>query len=144
VKALSAGSEIDAWCTSCRMDLGHRIVAMVGGTPKRVQCLTCNKQHNYRAPRSESERVPSKKRATARTTRTSTPRAGAVEREWRQAISSRSDDIAVPYSMASEYEPGQLLSHPKFGDGVVQDTSAPKKAVVLFEGGPRTLIHGRT
>src|SRR5262245_28513441 len=50
---ISAGSEIDAWCTSCRMTLNHRVVAMVEGVAKRVLCLTCNKQHNYRAPKRE-------------------------------------------------------------------------------------------
>ena len=29
MKALTAGSEIDSYCTRCRMDLGHRIVALV-------------------------------------------------------------------------------------------------------------------
>ena len=48
VKPLTAGSEIDAWCTKCRMDLLHRIVAMVRGRPKRVICMTCNSEHNYR------------------------------------------------------------------------------------------------
>jgi hypothetical protein len=52
MKPLGAGSEIDAWCTWCRMDLGHRVVAMVGGAPKRVVCLTCDREHDYRAPRS--------------------------------------------------------------------------------------------
>ena len=51
MKPLTAGGEIDAWCTKCRMDLGHRIVALVHGVPKRVVCLTCGSQHNYRAPR---------------------------------------------------------------------------------------------
>src|ERR1051325_761119 len=51
MKALSAGGEIDAWCTKCRLDLGHRIVAMVQGVPKRVICQTCFGEHAYRAPR---------------------------------------------------------------------------------------------
>ena len=54
MKSLTAGSEIDAWCTKCRMDLMHRIVAMVQSAPKRVICLTCNSEHNYRAPRTET------------------------------------------------------------------------------------------
>ena len=29
-KKPSVAGEIDAWCTKCRMDLNHRIVAMVG------------------------------------------------------------------------------------------------------------------
>src|SRR5687768_7394873 len=52
MKALSAGGEIDAWCTKCRMDLGHRIVALVAGAPKRVICQTCFGEHAYHAPRS--------------------------------------------------------------------------------------------
>ena len=54
MKSLTAGAEIDAWCTKCRMDLMHRIVAMVQSAPKRVICLTCNSEHNYRAPRTET------------------------------------------------------------------------------------------
>ena len=31
------------------MVLNHRIIAMVGTAPKRVECSTCNSHHNYRA-----------------------------------------------------------------------------------------------
>ncbi len=31
------------------MVLNHRIIAMVGTAPKRVECSTCNSHHNFRA-----------------------------------------------------------------------------------------------
>mgnify|MGYP001305101906 FL=1 len=46
---VSAGKDIDAWCTKCKMLLEHRVVAAVGGRPVRVLCLTCKSEHNYRA-----------------------------------------------------------------------------------------------
>lgn len=49
---LRAGQEVDAYCTKCKMDLTHRIVAVVGGRPVKVECRTCYTVHVYRAPKS--------------------------------------------------------------------------------------------
>lgn len=50
---LRVGQDIDAWCTKCRLDSTHVIVAMGpdGVKPKRVECTSCNGQHNYRPPK---------------------------------------------------------------------------------------------
>jgi pyruvate/2-oxoglutarate dehydrogenase complex dihydrolipoamide acyltransferase (E2) component len=47
------GQDVDAWCTKCRLDVTHVIVALAsdGETPKRVECTSCGGQHNYRAPK---------------------------------------------------------------------------------------------
>ena len=29
--ALKVGGDVDAWCTRCKMNLGHTVLAMVGG-----------------------------------------------------------------------------------------------------------------
>ncbi len=47
-KALKAGGEVDSWCTKCKLFLNHRIIAMVGPKPARVECSTCSSHHNYR------------------------------------------------------------------------------------------------
>src|SRR2546430_15525379 len=56
--ALRVGGDIDAWCTRCKMNLGHTILAMVGTRPARVRCNTCQGEHNFRgapeAPRKGS------------------------------------------------------------------------------------------
>ena len=49
----STGGYVDAWCTKCKMELGHTIIAMVDNMPKRVQCNTCGGKHNFRTGPSE-------------------------------------------------------------------------------------------
>jgi hypothetical protein len=46
-----AGQEIDAFCTKCKMDLLHKIVAAVNGKPAKVECRTCFTVHMYRPPK---------------------------------------------------------------------------------------------
>jgi hypothetical protein len=44
---LTAGKEIDAKCTRCKIVIGHTIVAMVGTEPRRVKCNSCGSEHRY-------------------------------------------------------------------------------------------------
>lgn len=137
---LTAGSEIDAWCTRCRLDLGHRIVAMVGTTPKRVVCLTCDSQHNYRAP----------KVAGARPTRASAPRASktgarakssvtAQRATWDERTAGHELSAFTKYSTDGTYVLDELVLHKKFGPGFVLEVLSPSKVSVMFQDGPRTL-----
>lgn len=136
---INAGSEIDAWCTSCRLNLNHRVVAMVGEAAKRVQCLTCNKQHNYRAPRTED--APKAKAAGASKTKASA-RVPAYRKEWEGYVEEVDESDFVPYSTHSSLEVGQLIEHAKFGRGYVKESMGAQKVSVLFADGARTLIHG--
>lgn len=51
--AMKVGEDIDAWCTKCRTDTLHVVVALKPGTsePKRVECKECHGQHNHHAPK---------------------------------------------------------------------------------------------
>lgn len=148
MKPLSAGSEIDAYCTKCRMDLGHRVIAMVGPTPKRVICQTCNSQHNYRAPRSEAART--KTRAPAAPRAASSGRAspaasrGRAEQErrseWETRIAGKALTAFIRYSMERRFSAGDLILHSKFGEGYVADVEGSKISV-MFRDGARTLAH---
>ena len=146
---ITVGSEIDAWCTSCRLTLNHRVVAMVAGAPKRVLCLTCNKQHNYRRPKADGAEAP---RATAssggaksskKASAASAVKSPSAAREWQTNVADRDSREFVPYSIHTTFEPGQLVDHPKFGWGYVKETMASQKLCILFKDGPRTLVHGR-
>ncbi len=44
----SVGGDVNAWCSKCKMELAHTIIAMVDELPKKVQCNTCSGKHNYR------------------------------------------------------------------------------------------------
>lgn len=129
------------------MTLNHRVVAMVGSTVKRVLCLTCNKQHNYRRPKSEggtasatsssSSGKSAKKPAAA-------PKVAGTAREWQATVGDRDSSEFVPYSIHRTFEAGQLVLHPKFGSGFVKETLASHKLCILFKDGPKTLVHGMT
>ena len=154
-KKPTAGGEVDAYCTKCKMDLNHRIVAMAGDTIKRVECLTCRGQHNYRRPKSAEP--PAKKRPTKTGTAKKRPTKAAVARaqkakleaeaalraEWEQATEGRNPSELTPYKLSIQLSPGLLLSHKKFGPGVVYEVTDEGKAQVLFEEGLKLLVFGR-
>ena len=78
-KPLRAGGEVDSYCTKCRMVLNHRIIAMVGTIPRKVECSTCNSHHLYRArPPGEKAEPGAKAGTSARGAGTKEPRAPRV------------------------------------------------------------------
>lgn len=149
MKPLSAGSEIDAWCTKCRMDLGHRIVAMVGGQPKRVVCQTCGSQHNYRAPRSGARSTVRSRGAASAGKSGAAPRVtqkakAEAERlgEWEARIAGQAVTAFTRYAMDKQLSEGELVLHKKFGEGYVVDVLEDGKVNIMFRDGARTLAHG--
>jgi hypothetical protein len=147
-KKPKTSGEVDAYCTKCKLDLGHRIIAMVGETIKKVECRTCGSHHLYRAPKSE------KAAAANAPKRASEPRKAAGERSsssradrdptqvWEQAIAGQPATAFVPYRVTTTLGPGELVRHPKFGDGYVARVIDRSKVEILFKDGPRTMAHG--
>lgn len=153
MKPLTAGSEIDAWCTKCRLDLGHRIVAMVQGVPKRVVCQTCGSEHNYRAPkvlkpsvgvvvRNRTE-TPKKAKATSAAARAANKAKTEHERyeNWAARTLGQAVDAFTRYSMDASFGEGQLVFHPKFGEGYVEQVLEGGKISIMFRDGAKTLAH---
>jgi len=60
--------------------------------------------------------------------------------KWKDAVAGRADDDFVPYAIATTFSQGDLVSHPKFGKGMVL-TIDGEKMFVLFEDGIKKLIH---
>jgi hypothetical protein len=146
-RKLGPGSEVDSYCTKCKLDLNHRIIAMDGARPKRVECLTCRGHHNYRRPKAEAGEGKTGTRRKAdgdspgapRSTRKADPR-----KAWEKAIVGKSAGDFTSYNIGGAFAVGQLIRHAKFGDGVVAEVIEGGKVSVLFEAGPKTLVHGRT
>lgn len=147
MKPLAAGSEIDAWCTKCKMDLGHRIIAMVGAVPKRVICQTCDSQHNYRPPKSAAPAPrgrlnhASKGPSVPRVTQKAKAEAERLH-EWETRIAGQRVDAFTRYSMEQRFSVDQLILHKKFGEGYVTEVLEDGKVNIMFRDGPRTLAHG--
>ncbi len=154
-KPLRAGGEVDSWCTKCKLVLNHRIIAMVGPTPKRVECSTCSSHHNFRAL-APGEKAPSSATksprsagasAAPRSTRGPTKAQRIVldrEKSWEQAVNGKAVASFRPYRVSEIFEEGDLVRHSKFGDGVVTRLLEGRKVEVLFKDDARTLAHGLT
>jgi hypothetical protein len=128
------------------MMLTHRIVAMVGPKPARVECETCHSQHNWREfPPGE---VPAKTTSSAG----SGPRAPRVshvtrleqerrdrEVSWERAVTGKLLADFIKYNVKAQFKVGDLVKHPKFGDGVVTQIIDAHKVEILFKDEPRKL-----
>ena len=156
-KPLTAGGEVDSWCTKCKLVLNHRIIALVGGVPKRVECSTCGSHHNFRgrapgdkAPTaSASPRMVGSSSSGPRSTRTSTVTKAAQaaldrEKSWEKAVNGKAATEFIAYRVDQLFNEGDLIRHKKFGDGIVTRIIDPKKVEILFRDEARTLAQGLT
>ncbi|MFZ7113302.1 MAG: hypothetical protein ACOWYE_16595 [Desulfatiglandales bacterium] len=130
--------EIMAYCTSCRMNLVHVIVALDGERIARVLCKSCNKEHNYRPPKGLKEPSSGGK--------ASKPSAGkktaAGRGKWAKEMEQGQAEPAKAYSMDGVFGVGDKLDHAVFGVGFVKKLMGPKKMEVLFEDGIKVLVRG--
>jgi hypothetical protein len=150
------GGEIDAYCTKCRLDLTHRIIAMVGDAVKKVECKTCGSHHLYRRPKTERDaaaarllkRAEDRKATSAGSKAERQTQAQRIERDqttaWEHAIAGQPSSAFKPYRISLTLGAGELIHHPKFGDGVVSRVIDRGKVEVLFKDGPRTMAHGQS
>ncbi len=155
-KPLRAGGEVDSWCTKCKLVLNHRIIAMVGPTPKRVECSTCGSHHNFR-PRAAGDKAGATTKAAApsratgasspppRSTRGPTKAQQAVmdrERTWENAVLGKGVNDFRAFRVDQMFGEGELVRHKKFGEGVVLRILEGNKVEILFRDEARTLAHG--
>ena len=62
------------------------------------------------------------------------------EKNWEEATTDQPDEAFAPYSMGTTFTKGQLVTHSKFGKGVVTDVEAVR-VEILFQDGKKKLGH---
>ncbi len=139
-RSVSVANETLAYCTSCKMDLNHVVVAMKGDKIAKVQCLTCKKEHVYRSPKGASE--PQAKAPKARKTAESAEDTNhSIEVEWEKLMAAHRELPVKPYSTKGQFGLGDKLNHPTFGDGIVGKLIYPNKLEVIFRTDVKILIY---
>ena len=138
-KGVQVATETLSYCTSCKMDLNHMIVAMKGDKIARVQCLTCKKEHNFKAPKGVTE-PPKKKKKKAAAEAAGNP----IELEWEKLMSDHKDAPLKTYNTKGNFLLGDKISHPTFGDGIVGKLIYPNKVEVIFRNDLKILIYAGT
>jgi hypothetical protein len=136
--ALRVGGDIDAWCTRCKMNLGHTILALVGTRPARVRCNTCHGEHNYRREGGDGPRKGSWEPREARERREARPSVTS----WEALLAGKDLSRARKYSAKEKYSADELIQHPSFGIGLVQEVRRDK-IQVAFKADVKTLVHGK-
>ncbi len=137
INSYSVGEDIDAWCTKCKLELGHTIIAIVDNVPKKVKCNTCDAQHTFRAKPFKRSRTQSK--SPTRKTR-------SKETTYEEYISRlRGVDPANSrkYNTKGNFEKDEIIYHLSFGIGIVLSVIRVNKIKILFKDGPRLLIQNQ-
>ena len=129
--------DIVAYCTSCKMDLTHVIVALDGEKVKKVLCKTCKKEHVYKAPK-EGKAPLKKKRLPAK----SKKKTISPLEEWEKTMEQAKDAPTKVYAQDGSFGEGEKVDHSKFGLGLITKIIQPNKMEVIFEEGTKLMIRG--
>ena len=149
------GDRIEARCTRCNDITGHVIVALVGGEIVKVECRACGSVHKYYPPATPKEAKrkeavnsfkPTSTPSTAAASPAAVSRAAAkaqkaaedMEQNWQRTMNMTAAS-ARPYAMNESFAVGDVIDHPKFGSGVVQEIFPPDKMQILFRDGAKML-----
>jgi hypothetical protein len=154
IKKLDPGDDVEAWCTRCRRNLNHRIVAVLGTSIRKVQCLTCGGEHKYYPPKEvgPKSKATKVKEATKTAPSTKQSRSSAVnksaakaESEWSTFMTEMApDSTPLSYATSATYSKGEYIDHPVFGVGRVLNIVGVEKVEVIFKEGRKILIFNRS
>jgi hypothetical protein len=138
------GGEVDAFCTRCKMDLAHTILAMVGTKIVRVRCNTCGGDHAFRgAPGTTDKPKPSSSRgSSSRAASSKAERPEKVVISFEEQLAGKDIANAPKYSVKDAYKVDQVIQHPTFGLGLVTAVRGDKMDVA-FKAETKTLVHAR-
>lgn len=129
-----AGGNVDSWCTKCKLELGHTIIAVADNLPVRVKCNTCNGEHNYSTKKTGKGRPKST---------TSVRKAKTQESAYHDYLARLADyDVskAQKYCLNGNFKKNVVIDHHKFGIGIVLTVVQNNKVEILFKDGPKILI----
>lgn len=132
------GGNIEAWCTKCKLELDHTIIAIVDNFPKRVKCNTCQGQHNFRGRPAEKKRSASKSPARKKT---KSQKGNYIE--YLSRLSGTDPSDALQYSIRGSFKKDDVINHPRFGIGIVSSVIQFKKIEVFFRDGARLLTQNQ-
>jgi hypothetical protein len=127
VKRVRPGDEIIAYCGRCKQERTHQVVALNSeGQADRVICRFCQSNHLYREIKTgTNDTSASKKHPTIKKPLVSSVSAATPLRQ---------------YSGKDVYAEGDVIQHPKFGQGRVIEARGGK-IDVRFGSEMRTLLH---
>jgi hypothetical protein len=132
---ISTGGDIDAYCTKCKLNLEHFVLAVVAGAVVKVKCKTCGSIHRFKGTPAAKPKAPRKVSASSKPL-------VSTQAQWEAAVDA-APRPELPYDMESSFRDGDLIVHNFFGKGVVLKTYF-RKCSVLFRDKERLLATSNT
>ena len=142
--AMKVGGDVESWCGRCADLTTHSIVAMVGDEPKQVLCQVCGSRH---AHRTVSARKPAAA-AAGGTSGTTEERARPGDPEARRRAAelralgeevAAADNVRV-FDPRERYKAGEIISHPEFGRGKIENVLRSSMLVRFSNGGLKSVM----
>jgi hypothetical protein len=134
---LTVGKDVLSYCTKCKLNLGHMIVAMKDSKHiAKVKCNTCGTMQAYKDPSLSKQN----KTRTKKTSETPS-KVVSVSDLWMEKISSTKKK-SMPYSMDGKFIVGDIIDHVKFGPGIVEKV-VDDKIEVIFRHEIKILVHNK-
>lgn len=124
-KTLKVGDDFVHYCSRCKLELGHRILAMRGSEPARVRCNTCYSERNFKKQ--------AKSHAAVKQVRERQPKKTSSHSEfYQQKLTEAGGRPSVKYRIDQSFKEGDLVEHKLFGLGVVLKVIPPDRVEIVF------------
>jgi len=150
------GDELDIHCRFCHLNLNGTVSALMNGAIAKVKCRTCGNFQDYKPPMPEVDRHARLVKKAMRLADRRTSHASSIEpakvaslspeevmrRLWDEATQDVNPLKVAVYSQHKTFKEHDILTHSKFGMGVIQEV-AEDCVVVLFREGFQRLDHAR-
>jgi hypothetical protein len=138
------GADVEAWCGKCGATTTHSIVAMVGTEPKQILCQVCGSRHAYRTG---PARPRAAKGEAATADGDARPRVAVDPEAQRRAALLRAlgEEVAAAadvrnFDPKERYKAGEIISHPEYGRGKVENVLRSSLLVRFSVGGLKSLM----
>ena len=135
---LTVGKDVLSYCTKCKLNLGHTIVAMKDSKHiAKVKCNTCSTIQSFKDPSTSSKQSKTRTKKVGATP----SKVISVSDLWMEKMSSTKKK-STPYSMDGKFQVGDIIDHVKFGPGIVEKV-VDDKIDVIFRHEIKTLVHNK-
>jgi hypothetical protein len=142
--ALRVGGDVESWCGRCAELTTHSIVAMVGDEPKQVLCQVCGSRHAHRTAAARKAPATASGTATPATEERARPgdpeaRKRAAELRALGAEVAAADNVRA-FDPRERYKAGEIISHPEFGRGKIENVLRSSLLVRFPNGGLKSIM----
>jgi hypothetical protein len=137
------GGDVESWCGRCADLTTHSIVAMVGDEPKQVLCQVCGSRHAHRTASARKAPAAASPAAGATDDR---GRGGDPEARRRAAeLRALGEEVAAAetvrvFDPRERYKAGEIISHPEFGRGKIENVLRSSLLVRFPNGGLKSIM----